>query len=201
MNRLLATIDILFSVSPFLRFTVSLSPSLCRRLTPGICSLLVFCLAAAGCGYHFAGTGGQAPGEIQSIAIDVLENRTAEIGLETTFTNAIINEFVRWKKIPVKPRKEAEAVLAGSIARINTREVSHFSKEKTATTRVTITLALTLKRIETDEVLWKTKNLSYFDDYVETGNALNTAILRRDSLRKIAEFLAEKIHRDMFEGF
>ena len=166
-----------------------------------VCLLLIFCLAAAGCGYHFAGTGGQAPGEIQSIAIDVLDNRTAEIGLETTFTNAIINEFVRWKRLPVKPRNEAEAVLAGSIARINTREVSHFGRDKTATTRVTITLALTLKRVETDEILWKTKNLSYFDEYVETGNALDTAILRRDSLRKIAEFLAEKIHRDMFEEF
>jgi hypothetical protein len=154
-----------------------------------------------GCGYHFAGTGGQAPGEIHSIAIDVLDNRTAEIGLETTFTNAIINEFVRWKRLPVRPRTQAEAVLGGSIARIKTQELSHFSKDKTATTRVTITLALTLKRVETDEILWKTKNLSYFDEYVETGSALDTAILRRNSLRRIAEFLAEKIHRDMFEEF
>ena len=201
MIRLLATTDTLFTGSPFPRFSVSLSPSLCRRLTPGICLLLIFfCLATAGCGYHLAGTGGQTPGDIQSVAIAVLDNRTAEIGLETTFTNAIINEFVQWKRLPVKPRNEAEAVLGGSIAQIKTQEVSHFTRDKTATTRVTITLALTLKRVETDEILWK-KNLSYFDEYLETGNALDTAILRRDSLRNIARFLAEKIHNDMFEEF
>ena len=154
----------------------------------------------AGCGYHFAGTGGEAPGEIKSIAIDVLQNNTAEIGLENVFTNAIINQFVQWKKLPIKPRKEADAVLVGSITGINIQEVSHVDSDKTLTSRVTITLELALKRVETDEILWK-RNYSYYDDYVETGNALDTAILRRGAENQIAEYLAEKIYIDMFERF
>jgi len=153
-----------------------------------------------GCGYHFAGTGGEAPGEIKSIAIDVLQNNTAEIGLENVFTNAIINQFVQWKKLPIKPRKEADAVLVGSITGINIQEVSHVDSDKTLTSRVTITLELALKRVETDEILWK-RNYSYYDDYVETGNALDTAILRRGAENQIAEYLAEKIYIDMFERF
>jgi hypothetical protein len=66
---------------------------------------------------------------------------------------------------------------------------------------VTVTLSLTLTRADTDEVLWENKKLSYFDEYVETANALNTAALRREAFRQIAEFLAEKIHRDLFEEF
>ena len=153
-----------------------------------------------GCGYHFAGTGGQAPGDIKSIAVDVLQNNTAEIGLESVFTNAIVNQFVQWKKLPIKPRKEADGVLGGSIADIQFQEVSHVDSKKTLTTRVTITLKLTLKRVETDEILWK-RNYSYYEDYVETGNALDTALLRRRAANQIAEYLAEKIYMDMFEEF
>jgi hypothetical protein len=198
--RLSATMVVLFSVSPFRRFSVSLGPRLPRRLALDIFWLVIFCLATVGCGYHFAGTGGEAPGDIKSIAIDVLQNNTAEIGLENVFTNAIINQFVQWKKLPVKPRKKADAVLGGSITGINIQEVSHVDSDKTLTSRVTITLKLTLKRVETDEILWE-RDYSYYDDYVETGNTLDTAILRRGAEDQIAEYLAEKIYIDMFERF
>ena len=189
------------SASSFCRVPASLhSPaSLCQLIALTACILAL--LALFGCGYHFAGTGGKAPGDIQSIAVNVLSNQTAEIGIETIFTNAILNEFIRWKRLPVKPLNEAEAVLVGSVARIKTQTASHLTRSRTLETRVTITLSLTLTRVDTDEVLWQNKKLSYFDEYVEAGNALNTARLRREAFRRIAEFLAEKIHRDMFVGF
>ena len=195
-----ATIDVFFSGSPFLRFALSLSPSLPRRLALTIFSLVILCLATVGCGYHFAGTGGQAPGNIKSIAIDVLQNNTAEVGLGSVFTNAIINQFVQWKRLPIKPRKEAEGVLSGAITGINTQEVSHVDSQKTLTTRLTITLKITLKSVKTEEILWQ-RNYSYYEDYVETGNALDTALLRRQASNEIAEYLAQKIYLDMFEEF
>ncbi len=187
--------------SPRHRFAASLhSPaSLCQLIALTACILAL--LALFGCGYHFAGTGGKAPGDIQSIAVNVLSNQTAEIGIETIFTNAILNEFIRWKRLPVKPLNEAEAVLVGSVARIKTQTASHLTRSRTLETRVTVTLSLTLTRVDTDEVLWQNKKLSYYDEYVEAGNALNTARFRREAFRTIAEFLAEKIHRDMFEEF
>jgi hypothetical protein len=182
------------AVSPYLRVSVSS----CRSAT--ITVWIIISLAAAGCGYHFAGTRGQPPGDIDSIAIDVLDNNTAQIGLETVFTNAVLNEFIRWKNLPVRPRSQAEAALGGSITRINFRELSHQDRERTFQTRVTITLSLALVRLETDEVLWERK-YSYYDDYVETGNALETAALRRQAVNRIAEFLAEKIQQDIFQEF
>ena len=189
------------SASSFCRVPASLhSPaSLCQLIALTACILAL--LALFGCGYHFAGTGGKAPGDIQSIAVNVLSNQTAEIGIETIFTNAILNEFIRWKRLPVKPLNEAEAVLVGSVARIKTQTASHLTRSRTLETRVTVTLSLTLIRVDTDEVLWQNKKLSYYDEYVEAGNALNTARFRREAFRTIAEFLAEKIHRDMFEEF
>ena len=162
---------------------------------------LAILLSLPGCGYHFAGTGGQVPGNINSIAVDVLENRTAQVGIEAIFTDAILTQFIRWKRLPVKPHNEAEAFLGGSIARISTEVASHRRPEKTLETRVTVTLALTLKRAETNEILWENPSLSYFEEYVETGDALLTARLRREAIREIADFLAEKIYNDIFEGF
>ena len=187
--------------SPRHRFAASLhSPaSLCQLIALTACILAL--LALFGCGYHFAGTGGQAPGDIQSIAVNVLGNQTAEIGIETIFTNAILNEFIRWKRLPVKPANEAEAVLGGSVASIKTQTASHLTRSRTLETRVIVTLSLSLTRVDTDEVLWQNKKLSYFDEYVEAGNALNTNRFRREAFRRIAEFLAEKIHQDLFEEF
>ena len=201
MIKVIAQIDLLFAVSPFPRFTPSHSLGLSRRSALAACLFFIFFLAAAGCGYHFAGTGGKAPGDIQSIAVNVLGNQTAEIGIETIFTNAILNEFIRWKRLPVKPLNEAEAVLGGSVARIKTQTASHLTRTRTLETRVIVTLSLTLTRVDTDEVLWQNKKLSYHDEYVEAANALNTNRLRRESFRRIAEFLAERIHRDLFEEF
>lgn len=173
--------------------------ALCHRVILAAC--IPALLVAVGCGYHFAGTGTQAPGDIQSVAVKVLRNNTGEIGIESIFTNAILNEFIRWKRLPVKPLNEAEAVLGGSIAKIKTRTASHLTRTRTLETRVTVTLSLTLTRVDDDEVLWQNKSLSYFDEYVETGSALNTATLRREAFRRIAEFLAERIHTDIFEQF
>jgi hypothetical protein len=103
--------------------------------------------------------------------------------------------------LSVKPPNEAEAVLVGSVARIKTQTASHLTRSRTLETRVTVTLSLALIRVDTDEVLWQNKKLSYYDEYVEAGNALNTARFRREAFRRIAEFLAEKIHQNMFEEF
>ena len=193
--------NLLLAASPFRRVAKSLhSPApRCQRIALTVC-FLVF-LPFFGCGYHFAGTGGQAPGDIQSINVNVLRNQTAEIGIETIFTNAILNEFIRWKRLPVKPANEAEAVLGGSVARIKTQTASHLTRTRTLETRVTVTLSLTLTRADTDEILWQNKKLSYFDEYVEAENALNTNRLRREAFRRIAEILAERIHQDLFEEF
>ena len=198
-----------FAASPRHRFAPSPAPrifasfrtpgSFCQRVALMACILAL--LTPLGCGYHLAGTGGQAPGDIQSIAVNKLVNRTGEVGLENIFTNALLNQFIRWKRLPVKSSNEADAVLTGSVAGIRIQRFSHVTSTQTLQSRVTITLSLTLRRVDTDEILWQNKNLSYYNEYVETGNALETDQLRNAAISRIAVFLAEKVHQDMFEEF
>ena len=171
-------------------------------LRTAYCVLLTgCCLLAAACGYHFAGTGGEAPGGIRSIAVEVLQNQTAEVGIESVFSNAILNEFIRTQRLAVRLRSEADAVLSGSISRITTQAVSHVEAEKTLETRVTVTLSLTLQRTGTGEILWQNQNLSYYQEYTETEEALARRRNRRQALADIAGFLAEKVYQNIFEGF
>lgn len=189
------------SVSPRPRFVPFFRILGLLRLYLALIVGSVVILSVAGCGYHFAGTGGQAPGNINSIAVDNLQNRTAEGGIETIFTNAIINEFIRWKRLEVRPRREADAVMGGSVARISTSVASRRAAKTTLTTRVTVTLSLTLTDVDTEEILWQNRSLSYYEEYVETGDALTTRRLRTEAIRRIAVWLAEKIHQDIFEEF
>lgn len=153
------------------------------------------------CGYHFVGRNGQAPGNIQSIAVSVLENKTTIVGIETIFTNALLDEFIRTERLAVMPAGAADAILSGAITHITTGAVSHQEAQKTLETQVTITLSLALKRRGTGEVLWQNQSLSYYDAYLETGVPLATSENRRLAIAYIAQYLAEKVYQDIFASF
>jgi len=50
---------------------------------------------AGGCGYRFTAGGAPLPEDIRSVCVDVFENRTAEPGLELTFTSALRERAIR----------------------------------------------------------------------------------------------------------
>jgi len=181
-------------------------PALARSWPlPDLPRLLVVCVLLGmgfpACGYHFVGRDGQAPGNIQSIAVTVLENKTTIVGIETIFTNALLDEFIRTQRLAVQPPAQADAILSGAIVRINTGAVSHQQAQTTLETQVTITVSLALKRRGTGEILWQNESLSYYDAYLETGLPLATSENRRLAIAYIAQYLAEKVYQDIFASF
>jgi Lipopolysaccharide-assembly len=167
---------------------------------------ILLCCAAlgiglSGCGYHFVGNDVQAPGNIQSIAVGVVENKTTIVGIETIFTDALLNEFIRTQRLAVKPPTEADAILSGAITSIKTDAVSHLDAEKTLETRVTVGLSLTLKQRESGKILWENKALSYYQDYTDRALPLATSENRRLAIAYIANFLAEKVYQEIFASF
>jgi hypothetical protein len=158
-------------------------------------------VGVSACGYHFVGREGHAPGKIQSIAVGVLENKTTIVGIETIFTNALLNQFIRTQRLAVKPPGAADATLSGAITKINTGAVSHQAAQTTLETQVTITVSLALKRRGTGEILWQNQSLSYYDAYLDTGVPLATSENRRLAIAYIANHLAEKVYQDIFASF
>ena len=84
--------------------------------------LLLFMFFPA-CGYRFAG-GGSFPAGITSVCISILENRTSETGMENIFTNALIYEVIRDRRVALTSRDKADALLSGVIESINTQTIS-----------------------------------------------------------------------------
>ena len=158
-------------------------------------------LGLSGCGYHLVGNDVQAPGNIESIAVGVVENKTTIVGIETIFTNQLLNQFIRTQRLAVKPPTEADAILSGAITSIETSAIAHLDPEQTLETRVTIGLSLTLKQRESGKILWENKSLSYYQDYTDRALPLATSENRRLAVAYIANFLAEKVYQEIFASF
>ena len=162
---------------------------------------LVLGIGLSACGYHFVGNDVEAPGNIQTIAVGVVENKTTIVGIETIFTSALLNEFIRTQRLVVKPPTEADAILSGAITSIQTGAVSHLDPEKTLETRVTITLSLMLKQRDSGKILWENKSLTYYQEYTDRALPLATSENRRLAVAYIANFLAEKVYQEIFARF
>lgn len=170
-----------------------------RTLTLGI-----FCLAVAhcwtGCGYQLAGRG-ELPGNIQSIAVRMLENRSSETGVETLITNALINELNQRRHGSVTAPDRADAVLAGTIDSLSWDTVAHRGVNTAAERKVYATISLTLTD-RSGKVLWKRSGLSGSQAYSVVGdNKTATEINRRQAIAVLAEQVAENVYRRLTDNF
>lgn len=152
-----------------------------------------------GCGYHFKGMGLAAPEGVQTIAVTMLKNRTSESGIETVFTGDLAYEFTRSKVLRVVDKDAADAVLSGSIVSLDVNTISHTASYYSDERRVTVTLALALRRA-TGQVIWSDTGLSDQEEF-KVSDKLTTERNRRAAIEVMSERLAEKIHNRILEGF
>ena len=161
-----------------------------------VCVLFLFAIS---CGYRFSG-GGDLPGAVKKIHVAIIENKTAETGLENTFTNDLINEFTRSSRAAVTGRKEADAVISGVITSINIQSISH-SGSHTSLERRAIAL-VNIKLTDKDgEILWQRNSISEDETYNVNADQLVTDQNKAAALSEISRKLAEKIHIIMTDDF
>nr|MCU0564711.1 LPS assembly lipoprotein LptE [Desulfobacterales bacterium] len=112
---------------------------------PRLLVVLLLCGAlGAGCGYRFQGKA-QLPDGAQFLFVDIFENRTNQLGLETTVTNAVVFEFLkRGKQTMVSDRESADLVMKGVIRSVElSTAVARFRDQGGART-VSLTLDVQL---------------------------------------------------------
>lgn len=164
-----------------------------------IWSLLFVGLFFSACGYRFSG-GGNLPGGVQTIAIEILKNRTTETGLEYTVTNDLIYEFTRKGRTIKKNSEAADAVLAGIIESERITTISRQSQQSPLARRVEITVNLKLTGPD-DGVIWSASSISEFQEYNVSTDKQATEMNKRRALETLSKRLAEKIHNRMTENF
>jgi len=153
-----------------------------------------------GCGYHFKGAGLEAPEGVETIAIPVLQNQTAESGLGSIFAGDLIFEFTQNKVLQVVDAPAADAVLEGSIRSLDVNTVAHTSRYDSDVQRVRVRLDLQLKRKD-GQILWSVRGMTDNERFQVSEDRRATERNKGDAIAVISERLAEKIHTRILEDF
>jgi outer membrane lipopolysaccharide assembly protein LptE/RlpB len=164
-----------------------------------ILAVIIIPLFFWACGYRFAGSG-NLPGGVQSVAIEVFENRTPEIGLENIITNDLVYEFTRRGRSVQKSSKKADATLTGVIESERITTISRQAQQSPLARRVEITVRLMLT--DRDGVVkWSTSGVSVFEEYDVSSNRAATESNKRIAIETLSKKLAERIHNRLTDNF
>jgi outer membrane lipopolysaccharide assembly protein LptE/RlpB len=151
------------------------------------------------CGYRFAG-GGALPHGVQTVAVDIFENRTSETGIEGIISNDIIFEFTRNGRSFTTSKKRADAFLSGKIESIRTRSISRKSVHRAQERRVTMIIALKLSDIK-GNLLWQSGSVSENEEYEVLEDKAATELNKRTAISALSKRLAEKVYYRMTDEF
>jgi outer membrane lipopolysaccharide assembly protein LptE/RlpB len=151
------------------------------------------------CGYHFSGSG-SLPEKVQTVAVDMLKNRTTETGLENIITNDLINEFVRKGRSVEKNSKKADAVLSGVIESSRITTISRQAQQSAVARQVQ--LAVSLKLTSRDgRVIWSASGISDYEAYNVGADSYATDINKRQAIQTLSQRLVEKVYNRLTENF
>jgi hypothetical protein len=132
----------------------------------------------------------------------ILENRSAETGVETLFTNDLVYEFTRNRKdVLVRERSSADGILAGTIVRLSVENISRASLSTAVERRVTGTLNLQMESPD-GRILWRSGNIIERQAYnVVDGNKTATDQNKSDAIAALSSRLAESAFNRLTDDF
>ena len=161
----------------------------------------VLLLSTADCGYHFAERTDAIPAELKTVAIPLWKNETAEPGIETIFTNAMVKEFARKGWLKPVTQGQADTILEGRIETIDVQPVSFSSVAIELEDRVSVVASVTLKRKKDDSILWSSSRVIGNEVYDSTPDFNVDLRNREQALRKVAGDMAASVHDQIFKVY
>jgi len=171
------------------------------RKKQSIVQILLIWLVLFGCGYRFAGTGAYPEG-VESIFVEVMENRSSKTGVERIVTNQIIFEFTRQREKSLSSTPEtADAVLKGVIVTIRTQTISRVGQEVANQREAVMTLDMKLVKKD-GEVIWALKGLRDREAYdVSNVSKIETDQNEALAITRMSERLSERIFSRLTDDF
>lgn len=118
---------------------------------------------------------GSIPPHINSIAIPMVENQTAEFGMVESVTENLIDVFNEENILSVTDETSATSILRGTITKVEDVPYTFTKEEAVTEYRFTVTLALEWYDVQNDRVLLK-KSFSRFGAYGLSGDISSDGI-------------------------
>ena len=156
------------------------------------------------------------PGGYKQVAIPVFRNSTQDVGIEMSFTNALIRRFARSEVARVSDKDLAPVVLEGTIKEIKTVEGSAAATSSLPAGavlitdyRLLVTSQLVLRRKSDDKILWQG---AFHNEQAVQSPRVGTAVLnsvdatynhniRIEKIALAAEEMMSEAHDRMTENF
>ena len=165
-------------------------------------------LPLGGCGYTLVGSGSFLPDYIETVGIPLFENGTPVFEVEQIVTQQVRQEFIGRGSYRVVPEVEdVDAVLMGSIDRIEIEPASFREDQQASRYVFTVTAGISFTDLSTDEVLWENPSLRFSDEYEVASGGGNVGDVssffgqRSNAVERIAQDFAETVVSSILEAF
>ena len=164
-------------------------------------ALLLVLLPQLACGYRVASRNRMAP-QIRTIAILPFENETTTFEVEQILTRALIRVFVQKSSYRViSDPSRADGILEGVISRVSANPVIFGQETFGSTFLVTLNARVELRERETGNVLFKSDNYIFREQYVINVDVRNFFSELNPSLGRIADDFASSVVTTILERF
>ncbi|MCP4022806.1 MAG: LptE family protein [Desulfobacteraceae bacterium] len=151
------------------------------------------------CGYKLEG-GGYVNENVNTIAVEMFNNKTSETRAQTAFTNALIQEIIEKTDTKVVVKNLAKAYLKGTINAITFHTLSRASTEEVIERRVKARIDLELID-KSGNVLWSVKNFSSKEEYSVSADTVTDESNINQAIDDIAQRTAEMIVSRLLDNF
>lgn len=166
--------------------------------------LIISCLIASSCGYHFTPVGGIVPEGAKTIAIPVFINGTMEPYIDLEVTKAVVEEFLTDGRLKVVSIEAADVILKGRVTKFEVTPASYTADSYVQSYNVSIGVSLTFEDVRTGKVLLQDQGLGtvFISGYAVTiGNISATKIAKDAAIKNASKNLASTVRSRVLEGF
>ena len=162
--------------------------------------VLAVLLLTCGCGYHspYAVPDGKALPEA-GIHLKVWENRTNELGLESTIGQALADWIIQSKHLRIKTSSsDADYELSGILLSTGDSGTSYDAHDLVQILKTVIHMSFTLKETKTGKIVWTVADLGRETSYSVGPNTVSTRSNKQKALTTLANETAEDIYLRIF---
>jgi hypothetical protein len=160
--------------------------------------LIILLLFFCSCGYRFSGGEGVLSGKVQSVSVQIFENKSRWSNLDVILTNDIVAKLRQSRSVNLIPKK-LEYVLSGTIERVRVDTLSRSSDGTPQEKYVEITLSAYIVDRQ-DKKIWQTL-VTDREAFFPAQNHALTLHAQNIAMDQISERLADRIMNELGQGF
>jgi hypothetical protein len=159
--------------------------------------------ASVGCGYQFVGESSLLPADARTIYVETFVNRSREVGIDKELATALRGEFYRRQQLKVVDYSEqADVIVSGVIRSLESAVASVNRKDEVLQYESVLTLDVTLRRRQPNEILWRGQGLRLTEVHagsraavVTTSSEFRTDTLSASDIRRFTDIQLTEIER------